>query len=474
MESEHKHVGYEKDSRDLFRIASFSDSLNTSSHKDSVRTADPCENPDLSIRGAMLPGLDGLRGIAALGVVLLHSCVPYMQPAVPGLAWSVNDRPHWLASQCFWLIELFVMPVFLVLAGYFAWRSLTRSGVAELIRSRARRLLVPLGFGAVVVLPADLYIWLTGWVADSKIPLRKMQSLKFSDGIDQDLWGLSHLWFLQYLFLYILVLGSVYWGLQRSSFLRRMLHSSRFCFASLFSAAWLTLIFAPEVVWGFQHSFYPVASKWIYSGAFFALGIWVAYFDSEMQWLTTTRFRHASFAVALSLPAMLLGQWHLRGGDQQVASLLLAVTTTASATLITLASMGYAASIKRPLSERWSYLAASSFWIYLVHHPILGLLQIDMKWMMPEISSIIKVLLGMLVSVALSLATYEIVVRKTALGRLLGFQYSPRKPEADLADRHVGDDVLEGSLQQNIITIVSQDDKDLDDASEKLSDRKAA
>ena len=48
---------------------------------------------------------------------------------------------------------------------------------------------------------------------------------------------------------------------------------------------------------------------------------------------------------------MLLGQWHLRGGDQQVASLLLAVTTTTSATLITLALMGYAASIKTPLSE---------------------------------------------------------------------------------------------------------------------------
>lgn len=474
MESEHKHVGYEKDSSDRLRIANLSDNLNTSSDTDSAKTADPCENPDLSIRRAMLPGLDGLRGIAALGVVLLHSCVPYMEPAVPGLAWSVNDRPHWLASQCFWLIELFIMPVFLVLAGYFAWRSLKRSGVAELIRSRSRRLLVPLGFGAVVVLPADLYIWLAGWVAESKIPLRKMKSLKFSDGIDQDLWGLSHLWFLQYLFLYILVLGSVYWVLQRSSFLKRMLRSSRFCFASLFSVACLTLIFAPEVVWGFQHSFYPVASKWIYSGAFFALGIWIASFDSEMRWLTTTRFRHASFAVALSLPAMLLGQWHLRGGDQQVASLLLAVTTTTSATLITLALMGYAASIKTPLSERWSYLAAASFWVYLVHHPLLGLLQIDMKWMMPEISSVFKVLLGMLGSVALSLATYEIGVRKTALGRLLGFQYSPRKLEADLADPHVGADVLEESIQQSIIAIVSQDDKDVEDASEELSDRKAA
>ena len=136
--------------------------------------------------------------------------------------------------------------------------------------------------------------------------------------------------------------------------------------------------------------------------------------------------------------------------------------------------MGYAASIKTPLSETWSYLAAASFWVYLVHHPLLGLLQIDMKWMMPEISSVFKVLLGMLGSVALSLATYEIGVRKTALGRLLGFQYSPRKLESDSADPHVGADVLEDSIQQSIIAIVSQGDKDVEDASEELSDRKAA
>ena len=80
----------------------------------------------------------------------------------------------------------------------------------------------------------------------------------------------------------------------------------------------------------------------------------------------------------------------------------------------------------------------------------------------------------MLGSVALSLATYEIGVRKTALGRLLGFQYSPRKLETDLADPHVGADVLEDSIQQSIIAIVSQDDKDVEDASEELSDRKAA
>ena len=37
-----------------------------------------------------------------------------------------------------------------------------------------------------------------------------------------------------------------------------------------------------------------------------------------------------------------------------------------------------------------------------------------------------------------------------------------------------GADLLEGSIQQNIIAIASQDDKDVEDASEEFSDRKAA
>ena len=57
------------------------------------------ESPLAAKNREKLPGLDALRGLAALGVVLLHCCVPYMQPVVPGLAWSVFDHSHWLASQ---------------------------------------------------------------------------------------------------------------------------------------------------------------------------------------------------------------------------------------------------------------------------------------------------------------------------------------------------------------------------------------
>ncbi|MGB1817903.1 MAG: acyltransferase family protein, partial [Rubripirellula sp.] len=148
-------------------------------------------------------GLDALRCFAALGVVLLHSCVPYLRYPMPGLTWSVMDTPNTAIDFLFWSIELFIMPLFLVLAGFFAWQTLRRRGPSTLIRSRARRLLIPLLFGALVILPLDLYCWVGSWVVEGIVSPVKLKSLKIDHPIGQNLWGLSHLWFLQYLFLYI-------------------------------------------------------------------------------------------------------------------------------------------------------------------------------------------------------------------------------------------------------------------------------
>ena len=172
-------------------------------------------------RDQKVAGLDAVRAAAAFGVVLLHCCVPYMRPQVPGLVWSVRDTPSWLAGQCFWTIELFIMPLFLVLAGCFAWQTLHRSGPGRLVRTRSRRLLIPLLFGVVVILPLDLYAWLLGWVSEGLIPAQKLRSLKFDSGIDRDLWGLSHLWFIQYLFLYVLALAGTFWVWRRAPLLSR-------------------------------------------------------------------------------------------------------------------------------------------------------------------------------------------------------------------------------------------------------------
>ncbi len=63
------------------------------------------------------------------------------------------------------------------------------------------------------------------------------------------------------------------------------------------------------------------------------------------------------------------------------------------------------------------YLAASSFWVYLVHLPIVGLMQADLFGV--AIAPGTKFALTLGVTVALGLSSFEVLVRRTALGRFL-------------------------------------------------------
>ncbi len=392
----------------------------------------PLHTADSPRPRATIPGLDAVRALAALGVVLLHSCVPYLKNPMPGLVWPVRDSTSSLVDIGFWTIELFIMPLFLVLAGMFAWNTLARRGTRALVKSRARRLLIPLLFGMIVILPLDLYCWVLGWVADGTVAPVKLRSLKFDAAVDRELWGLSHLWFLQYLFLYVVAASVVTtvscWARFRFAGARRWIpRPSTFPFV-LLSIAILVLYLHPEVVWGFQHSFAPLPSKWVYSGIFFAFGAMLGAWDGELLWLKARATRLAAPAIACTAAAVILGRWYLSGDDNQnaqsahYAQFTLAALTAFSALLVTMSIIGMAARIDR-ISNSIRYLAAASFWVYLVHHPVVGLVHIDLKFVLEGVHPAVKTALAFGITSGVCLLTYEGLVRRSALGRMLGFAW---------------------------------------------------
>lgn len=371
-----------------------------------------------------IPGLDAVRAFAALGVILLHSCVPYLQHPMPGLAWPIRDSSSSTVDVVFWSIELFIMPLFLVVAGFFAWRTLQSRDEVALIKSRAKRLLRPLLFGILVILPMDLYAWVLGWVTEGIVAPVKLKSLKFAGSVDQNLWGLSHLWFLQYLFLYVLAVGAFARLRKRFNSLSLSLNPGTLVASGLLIGT-VTLYLHPEVVWGFQHAFLPFSSKWVYSGLFFLLGATLAVHDAELDWLRANANRMIAPAAICALAALVLGRWHLAGGDNRLAEGTLAGLTCLSGGMVSMSLIGVAVSRihKTPLAIE--YLAAASFWVYLVHHPVLGLVHTDLKWLFPQMAPLTKTALAFTLSTLVSLLSYEAFVRCTGLGRWLGFNWQP-------------------------------------------------
>lgn len=388
----------------------------------------PTTEPPSTDTRINLSGLNWLRVFAALGVVWLHACVPYLSRPMPGLDWPVKESSSQLLDFSFWTVEVFVMPVFLVIAGMLAWRSLNRHGASALLTSRVKRLGKPLLFGLCVILPMDLYIWLAGWVYEGWIEPVKVKSLKIDGPLGENLWGTSHLWFLLYLLTYVAALAGTARFASRNP-IHRFARARYAVPVALVVIGMVTLCVRPNVVWGFQHAFLPVPSKWIYSATFFVGGVWLSRKSIRIESVISIAPRLAGLAVVLLLAGVMQGRWHLNNHDpntaiSELAGVSLAVLTTLSAWTFTLAAIGISLRTSTRTPNAISYLAAASFWIYLVHHPLLGLVHIDLKYLLPGVTSSIKGVLSFSIAVGASLLTYESFIRKTRLGNWLGMQWS--------------------------------------------------
>ena len=170
----------------------------------------------------------------------------------------------------------------------------------------------------------------------------------------------------------------------------------------------------------------------------------LAIHDPKLQWVK----RHAPRLVAPTLitcmVALLLGRWQL---DQWLTSstdanqaffslpcIFLATMTAGSALLATLSLIGLAIRLIPSVPTSVRYLAAASFWIYIVHHPILGLTHLDLKILLPQVTPLLKMTLSFATACCLSVLTYEAFVRRSRLGQLLGFQWNLPKDRSESAD----------------------------------------
>ena len=140
-----------------------------------------------------LHALDAVRGFALLLGVVLHAAMSYL----PGFdAWPLADRsPSQTLGVTFFVIHVFRMTLFFVLAGFFARMVFHRRGVRAFIGERATRIVVPLVVGWVVFAPMTIAAMIWGAAPGRTFtppPASAMPVLAFP---------LTHLWFL-----YMLVL----------------------------------------------------------------------------------------------------------------------------------------------------------------------------------------------------------------------------------------------------------------------------
>lgn len=388
-------------------------------------------------------GVDVARGTAALLVVYLHSCIPYVHPNMPGLTWLTYDNSSKLTTLSFWLVELFIMPLFLIIAGFYARKSLTKQGPHAFIIARHKRLLKPFLWGCLLILPLEYYLWVVSWVIEGKIPVESLWKLKVPRDHRHHLFGTAHLWFLPYTLSYCLVLATLHyllgtgppnvtkrlkdWAKIRihEEFLRKKNRGLNNPYLlPMYISNTLAVVFflatAPEVVFGFQHAFIPVLSKWCYSGTYFAAGAITASGGYQLSIITPRPLKALSCGSVASMIAIAVGTWSIAFADPLSAnlqtnwqtSLILSILTTIAAWKIStslveiLSCLPTIFSLYRFLRPAVTYLASASFYVYLLHHPLVALIQLNLKINAPNHSPALKVLICFSLAVSLTIGIY--------------------------------------------------------------------
>ena len=137
--------------------------------------------------------IDWLRVLAVLLLFYAHPARIFLTSG----PWYVQNAEK---SEVISVVGLFIdhwqMALLFLLAGIATLFALHFRSAGEYIKERFKRLLIPLVFGILVIVPPQLYIEMFGFRGDSYIEYYpKYFDPEFTHGFD-----MGHLWFIAYLF----------------------------------------------------------------------------------------------------------------------------------------------------------------------------------------------------------------------------------------------------------------------------------
>lgn len=145
--------------------------------------------------------LDWLRIAAILGVIIFHSA----QPFVEGENWHIvnKERSDLLSEMNFWLAR-FRMPLLFFISGAVSYYMLIKYDGKYFIKQRFLRLMIPLIFGMLVIVPPQIYLErvANGYTGSY---WQFYPSIFEGNPYPKGNTSWHHLWFILYLFIYDLI-----------------------------------------------------------------------------------------------------------------------------------------------------------------------------------------------------------------------------------------------------------------------------
>lgn len=390
--------------------------------------------------GERLHALDAVRGGALILGVFFHAALSFLPGETP--LWIVMDESRSTElSMLFFTLHMFRMTLFFLIAGFFARMLLERRGVGGFIKNRLTRIGVPLVSFWPLVLTAFIAVLI--WVA-----IRANGGVAPTGGeppppFTVQTFPLLHLWFLYVLLIFYaaaLLLRGLVVAIDRSGALRQR--------------------FVDPVVRAIAGPLAPVLLGLPLVAAFWYAPNWMGWFgiptpDTGLVPNTTALVAFGTafgFGWLLSRQPQILQKWSkdcwsalglggfcstvclaIAGGAPVIAPAEHDLTTFVYACSYALGVWGWTIGIIGAAmlfcsghSPVRRYIADASYWIYIVHLPVLIVLQAALQpYAWPWF---VKYPATLAIAFAIMLASYQLFVRYSFIGAILnGKKQKPAK-----------------------------------------------
>ena len=378
-----------------------------------------------------LHALDNLRGVMMWLGILFHVSLLHISYTQNPLFW-IDPQTTLAADLLVGFIHCFRMPVFFILAGFFAAMLLNKQGLAGMLRNRVHRIALPFGVFWLVLFPLT--------IASILLHLHKAYDGQW--GVDLKLLPNSgptasidaiHMWFLWMLMWFYVFTACIAKLAQRFNNLQKVREAQMVRWMVLHPLAPVLLAIAlvltqadsPMGVLETNTSFTPPLAQWLHYSMFYLWGIGLFIHRHEAFDTLAQRCKPSLLASLLVFSLFLvLGSAHNQTPDRIAhATVWLAALYSLSSWLMCLTWIGYFLRYVNLRSPVLSYLARSSYWVYLVHYPIT--IFIGAAYYEWTATAGLKILVNVLLTTLVCVASYELMVRRTFVGVFLnGKKYS--------------------------------------------------
>ena len=391
--------------------------------------------------------LDAVRACALLAGIILHAIMSFL-PGFREVNWPLSDNSTSAGlGILFFVIHLFRMSLFFIIAGFFARLLYQRLGTRGFIKNRLRRIGFPLVAFYMVVMPFTVIaiIWGARQLGIQGPP--KMESPIPVIGPPVP-WG--HLWFL-YLLLVIYALTVTAHKIvenhdtngvlrEKISQLFSLIIDTRFApllltapiAVSLFFSAWWNQwhgIPAPII------GLIPNLPGLLAYGGAFLVGWFLHKKQEYLLALATDWILYFVCALVATIAALCIVGITPKFGVIAMSNVERALYAGAyifAHWCWVFAIIGFAMRYLKKPNARWRYLADASYWMYLIHLPIVWLLQ---AWMLSwPLYWPVKLLLIISITGVVLLTTYHYCVRATFMGKFLNGRKRQRSPSSLITD----------------------------------------